>query len=156
MPGGRRHAPLDNPGLFVKLGIRYEFRYFGVSGSVCPRDEQAVTAGDDGLGDEGHLFGGLALTKHDLGKPLAVGAVVVHSGESEILEWLASRRGQIQGAAFGVRRIEPALAHRIEERAQRVQGTEGMPRVFLHELPFDSAESPYLELRIVPRRSLIL
>jgi hypothetical protein len=27
-----------------------------------------------------------------------------------------------------------------------------MPRVFFHGWPFDSAESPYLELRIVPRR----
>jgi hypothetical protein len=155
MPGGRRHAPLDNSGLIVKSCIRYDFRYLGVSGSVCPRDEQAVPATDDGLGDEGHLLGSLALTKHDFGESLPVRAVVVDACESEVLEGLARR--QILGAAFGLGRIEPAVAYGLEQRAKRVEGVDRLPGVVLHGLTFDSAESPYLKLRIVPRRrSLIL
>ena len=100
MAGGRRHASLDNPGLFVKPHIRYEFRYFAVGGGVCPRDEQAVTAADDRFGDEGHMFGGLTLTKHDLGKTLPVGAVVVDAREPEVLEGRVTRPGEIPGPAF--------------------------------------------------------
>ena len=141
----------------MKPRIRYDFRYVGVGGSVCPRDEQAVTAADDGLGDEGHLFGGLALTKHDLGKPLAVSAVVVDAREPQVFEGLATRLGEISGAPLGRRRIETPLAHGLKERAKRVERADGLPRIVLHGFLFDSAESPYLELGIVPsRRSFIL
>jgi len=160
MPEGRGHATLDNPGLFVKPDIRYDFRYFSVGYSIGPRDQQAVTAVDDGSRDAGNLFGGLALTKHDLGEALADGAVVIDPREPQIFERLTIRPCQIFGAPLGVDRIEPAITDGVEERAKRVHWSgdvgRGLGRL-RHGFSFDSAETPYLELRIVPRRrSLIL
>jgi hypothetical protein len=151
MAGNRGHAALDNPGLFVKPDIRYDFRYFSVGQGVRPRDQQAVTAVNDGPRDEGNLLGGLALPKHDLGKPLAVSAVVVDARETQVFERLSIRCCQIFGASFRVSGIEPALPDRIEKRSQGVEGVGGF-RGGLHRFTFDSARAAYLELRIVPRR----
>ena len=157
MAGRRRPATLDNSGLFVKACIRYDFRYFHMGSLVRPRDEQAVTAVDDGSGDAGDLVGGLALTEYDLRKTLANGAVVVDAREAEVFEGLPLDAGQVPGPAFGVGRIQAAIADRVEQRAQRVERPNRRWRMLRHGCGFDSAKSPYLELRVVPsRRSLIL
>ncbi len=91
-----------------------------------------MTAVDDGLGDAGDLVGGLALAEHHLWKPLADGAVVVDAGESEVLERLVDGAG-VPGAPFGVGRVEVAIAHGLEQRAKRVQRSEGRGRAFGHQ-----------------------
>lgn len=156
MPGRRGPAPLDYSGLFVKSRIRYDFRYFRVSGGVRPRDKQAVTAVNDGSRNEGNLFGGLALAKHNLRKPLTDGAVVIDACESQVLERLADA-GKPPRAPLGIRRVEASFADGVEQRAQRVDGTDRVLGRFLHGCTFDSGKIPSIEWRVVPRRpSLIL
>jgi hypothetical protein len=157
MTGRRRHATLDYSGLFMKACIRYDFRYFEMGSLVGPRDEQAVTAVDDGPGDAGDLIGGLPLPEHNLRKTLSDGAVVVDAREAKVFKGLPLDTGQVPRPAFGVGRIQATVAHRVEQRAQRVERPNRRWRMLGHGCAFDSARSPYLELRVVPsRRSLIL
>lgn len=155
MACGRRHAALDNPGLFVKAGIRYDFRYFNMGSGIGPRDEQAVTAINNGPGDAGDLIGSLALAEDDLGEALANGAVVVDACEPQVFEGLAGA-GQVFGATFGVGWIQAAVAHRVEQRAQRIERPNRVWRMLRHGFAFDSAKCPYLELRVVPSRRLLI
>ena len=155
MADRRRHAPLDNPGLFVKAHIRYDFRYFNVSYGVRPRDQQAVTAVNDGFRDEGNLLGGLALAKHNLRKALSGRAVVVDPRESQVFERPIGRC-QIFGAACRVGRIEPSFPHRVKQRSERVEGGNLARIRRRHRYTFDSARGAYLKLRIVPRRRFLI
>ena len=126
MAGRRRHAPLDNSGLFMKACIRYEFRYLHMGSLVRPRDEQAVTAVDDGLGDAGDLIGGLALPEHDLRKTLADGAVVVNAREAEKLVKVATTlRPDAAGFAVqGPRAQCPLDAAELEEIKRRLAAVD--------------------------------
>lgn len=151
MAGRRRHATLDYSGLFVKSRIRYDFRYFRVGGGVRPRDKQVVTAVNDGSGNEGNLLGGLALTKDNFRKPLADCAVMIDAREAEIFERVADS-GQPPRTAFRICGIEPALTDGVEECPQGIDGSNGLWRLLLHSLTFDSAKTSSLEWRVVPRR----
>jgi hypothetical protein len=155
MAGRRGHATLDYSGLFVKSRIRYDFRYFRVGGGVCPRDKQIVTAVSDGPRNEGNLLGGLALTKDNLWKPLADCAVMIDAGEAEIFERVADS-GQPARAAFRICGIETPLTDGVEERPQGIDGANGLRRLLLHSLTFDSAKTSSLEWRVVPRRSSLI
>ena len=155
MAGRRRHATFDYSGLFVKSRIRYDFRYFRIGGGVCPRDEQVVTAVNDGSGNEGNLLGGFALTKDNLRKPLADRAIMIDAREAEIFERVADSR-QPARAAFRICGIETSLTDGVEERPQRIDGSNGLWRLLLHSLTFDSAKTSSLEWRVVPRRSSLI
>jgi hypothetical protein len=155
MPGRRGHAPLDDSGLFVKSRIRYDFRYVGIGGGVRPRDKQAVTAVNDRFRNEGNLFGGLALAKHNLRKPLTGGAVVIDARESQVLERLADA-GEPPRAPLGIRRIEASLADGVEQRAQRIDCTDRVLGRLLHGFTFDSAKIPSIEWRVVARRPFLI
>ena len=85
---------------------------------VGPRHEQAVTTVDDGFGDCGDLVGQLARTVDDLGKPLAHGAMVVDPCKIEVFEWIGLQ--PLKGAARSLFRVQPAVAHGVEQRAESI------------------------------------
>jgi hypothetical protein len=83
-----------------------------------------MAALDDGAGDPGDLVGCLSLTEHDFRKPLAAGPAVVHAREGQVLDRaFAQERVALPRRLVGV---EPAGAHGVEERAQRLNGKRAM------------------------------
>ena len=83
--------------------------------------------GDDGGGDARNLGGRLALSEHDLRKALTGRAMMVDLRKAEILDG----PGQAGRAALGVRRIEPAVADRVEQRPERRQRARPILRAVL-------------------------
>ena len=113
-----------------------------------------MAAIDDRFRDAGDLTRGLALAVDDFREALPRGPQVVYPGEAEVFYRVPDQVSL--GASFGLSRIEPALAHGVEERAQRNECR--ISRMFLirQGFSFDSTESASIELNGVPRSGLLI
>jgi hypothetical protein len=115
---GRVSPALNDPGLFVKAGVWYDLRNGLVRARRRARHEEAVPAIDDGPRDPGDLLRRLPLAENDFREPLPDGAMVIDAGKPEVLDGV--ERERVQGAPFGVCRLQPAVAYGIEQRAERL------------------------------------
>ena len=70
----------------VELRVGNPCSHRRICSAVGACDQEVVTGRYDPLGDGGDLLGGLAGTENDLWKALSGPALVVDSGESDVLE----------------------------------------------------------------------
>ena len=120
-------------------GIRHDFGYFCPRVRACARHEQGLAAARDVRGNGGNLGRRLALTEHDLRKPLAGFAVVVDPGEPQVGGGNEAEKCSRLGAGLG--RGDEAVSHLVEQLEQASPGKFLIRQGF----SFDSVEIDFLQ-----------
>ena len=139
----------------MKHGVRYETCDFGERSGIGPRDEEALTARHDGLGDARDLSRCLALAIDDFGKPLAFGTIVVQARKSEILDRVAGHRLARLIGCLDCR--QPPLSDGLEQSAKARRKGRIVKLLIRQGFRFDSDRKTSLELHVVfPPACLIL